>query len=82
MQDIVVKSIDEKRQGEAFSGDPSIENSFGKKFFIESYGCSMNFSDSEIVASILNSQGFGATKNEEEADLIFLNTCSSPPLSG
>ena len=76
MQYIVVKSIDEKRQGEAFSGDPSIENSFGKKFFIESYGCSMNFSDSEIVASILNSQGFGATKNEEEADLIFLNTCS------
>ena len=76
MQDIVVKSIDEKRQGEAFLGDPSIENSFGKKFFIESYGCSMNFSDSEIVASILNSQGFGATKNEEEADLIFLNTCS------
>jgi len=76
MQDIVVKSIDEKRQGEAFSGDQIIENTLGKKFFIESYGCSMNFSDSEIVASILNSQGFGATKNEEEADLIFLNTCS------
>ena len=76
MQDIVVKSIDEKRQGEAFSGDQTIENSLGKKFFIESYGCSMNFSDSEIVASILNSQGFGSTKNEEEADLIFLNTCS------
>lgn len=76
MHDFVDKSMNEFRQGEAFSGDPSIESSFDKKFFIESYGCSMNFSDSEIVASILNSQGFGATKNEEDADLIFLNTCS------
>lgn len=76
MHDFVDKSMNEFRQGEAFSGDPSIESSFDKKFYIESYGCSMNFSDSEIVASILNSQGFGATKNEEDADLIFLNTCS------
>jgi tRNA-2-methylthio-N6-dimethylallyladenosine synthase len=76
MLEIVKKTIDEKRQGEAFSGNPSMEKTIGKKFFIESYGCSMNFSDSEIIASILHAEGFGSTKNEEEADLIFLNTCS------
>src|SRR6476659_2078598 len=47
-----------------------------KKFFIESYGCAMNFADSEVVASILQSKGYGATKNCEDADLIFVNTCS------
>ncbi len=47
-----------------------------KKLFIESYGCAMNFSDSEIVASILSEQGFESTNNEEEADVIFLNTCA------
>lgn len=76
MLEIIKKTIDEKRQGEAFSGNPSMEKTIGKKFFIESYGCSMNFSDSEIIASILHAEGFGSTKNEEEADLIFLNTCS------
>jgi len=49
---------------------------FGKKFYIESYGCQMNFADSEIVASILQESGFGATRNYAEADLILLNTCS------
>lgn len=70
------KHTDEKRQGEAyapFAGDP---NQYNKKFYIESYGCQMNFSDSEIVASILNESGFGATRNFEEADLILINTCS------
>jgi hypothetical protein len=43
---------------------------------LESYGCQMNFSDSEIVASILNEQGYNTTLNQEEADLILLNTCS------
>ncbi|GAC1424779.1 MAG: tRNA (N6-isopentenyl adenosine(37)-C2)-methylthiotransferase MiaB [Flavisolibacter sp.] len=47
-----------------------------KLFYIESYGCQMNFSDSEIVASILAEEGFRATKEVEEADLILLNTCS------
>jgi len=47
-----------------------------KRLFIESYGCQMNFADSEVVASILNQEGFGATRNLEEADLIFINTCS------
>ncbi len=70
------KVHDETRQGEAyapFSNDP---NQYARKFYIESYGCQMNFSDSEIVASILNGAGFGATRNHEEADLVLLNTCS------
>lgn len=70
------KKHDEARQGEAFApfaGDP---NAYARRFYIESYGCQMNFSDSEIVASILHAQGFGATRNIVEADLILLNTCS------
>jgi len=70
------KIQDENRQGEAFApfaGDP---NQYIKRFYIESYGCAMNFSDSEIVASILNKEGFGATRIVEEADLVLLNTCS------
>ncbi len=47
-----------------------------RKVYIESYGCQMNFSDSEIVASILQKQGFDTTSNLEEADVVFLNTCS------
>ena len=77
MLDLATTKIhDEARQGEAYSPFASDPNQYKRKFFIESYGCAMNFSDSEIVASILNKEGFGATKNFEEADLIFLNTCS------
>ena len=77
MLDLVTdKTHDENRQGEAFAPFPSDPNQFRKLFYIESYGCAMNFADSEIVASILNNEGFGATKNVEEADLIFINTCS------
>lgn len=55
----------------------TLANSEGKrKLYIESYGCQMNFSDSEIVASIMAEQGFGTTDQCEEADLVFLNTCS------
>jgi tRNA-2-methylthio-N6-dimethylallyladenosine synthase len=69
------KVILEERQGEALKLDtPAIKS--GKKLFLESYGCQMNFSDSEIVASILYKEGFSTTENFEEADLIFLNTCS------
>jgi tRNA-2-methylthio-N6-dimethylallyladenosine synthase len=70
------KVHDEARQGEAFAPFTLDPNQFKRRFYIESYGCQMNFSDSEIVASILNEEGFGATRNVEEADLIFLNTCS------
>jgi tRNA-2-methylthio-N6-dimethylallyladenosine synthase len=53
------------------------EKKIGKKrLYIESYGCQMNFSDSEIVSSIMKKEGFDTTSNFEDADLIFLNTCS------
>ena len=70
------RTHDEARQGEAFA--PVVEDlrAYRKKFYIESYGCQMNFADSEIVASILNDKGFGATGNYQEADLVLLNTCS------
>ena len=64
------------RQGEAFAPFINDINQYKKKFYIESYGCQMNFSDSEIVASILQDEGFSATKNYADADLILLNTCS------
>ncbi len=70
------KVHDESRQGEAYAPFEMETNKYQKRFYIESYGCEMNFSDSEIVASILNEKGFGATRNFEEADLILLNTCS------
>lgn len=47
-----------------------------KKIYIETYGCQMNFSDSEIVASILNGQGYENTTDIGSADVIFINTCS------
>ena len=52
---------------------PSVQ---GRKLYLESYGCQMNFSDSEIVASIMGAGGFSTTQNEQEADVIFLNTCA------
>lgn len=67
---------DEARQGEAFAPFAEDPNQYDRHFYIESYGCQMNFADSEIVASILQEQGFGATRQIEKADLIFLNTCS------
>ena len=70
------KVQDETRQGEAFAPFLNDPNGYKKRFYIESYGCQMNFADSEIVASILNTEGYGATSNAEEADLIFINTCS------
>ena len=47
-----------------------------RKLYIESYGCQMNFSDSEIVMSIMLENGFDTTSTPEDADVIFLNTCS------
>ncbi|WP_299096360.1 tRNA (N6-isopentenyl adenosine(37)-C2)-methylthiotransferase MiaB [Winogradskyella sp.] len=68
------KIIDENKQGEALILDQKDGNK--KKLFIESYGCQMNFSDSEIVASILSNQGYNTTQNLEDADLVLVNTCS------
>ncbi len=76
MAEVLQKVVDEVRQGEAYAPFAEDPNKYQKKFYIESYGCAMNFSDSEIVASILQDEGFGATKNFEEANLILINTCS------
>lgn len=73
-----LKTIDESKQGSVlyheggeFSKTPGL-----KHFYIESYGCQMNFSDSEIVASILGEIGYAPTRNMEQSDLILVNTCS------
>ncbi len=74
--EVLTKSIDESKQGQALTKDILKDKPFDKHFYIESYGCSMNFSDSEIVASILSENGYGVTNDYFEADLILLNTCS------
>ncbi len=66
---------DESRQGEALLvSESNLPNT--KKLYIESYGCAMNFSDSEVVASILAKDGYTTTRNIDDADVIFVNTCS------
>ncbi len=74
----IKKEIDESKQGEVFFQEAELPGSAidQKHFYIESYGCQMNFSDSEIVASILSEVGFQPTRNMETADLIMINTCS------
>ena len=77
MQELLsTKLHDEMRQGEAFSIDTIDINLPLKNFYIESYGCAMNFADSEVVASILQKEGFGSVKEPALADLILINTCS------
>lgn len=73
---VTTKVIDEGVQGTAYAPFHEDPNQYAKRFYIESYGCQMNFSDSEIVASILAGEGYGATRNVAEADLVFINTCS------
>lgn len=68
------KVIDESKQGTSLAKADNKSNS--KKLYIESYGCQMNFSDSEIVASILHENGYNTTKELAEADLVLVNTCS------
>jgi tRNA-2-methylthio-N6-dimethylallyladenosine synthase len=74
MLEIESKVIDENIQGTALASEVNAQAD--KKFYIESYGCAMNFNDSEIIASILHGVGYGATKDIEEANLILINTCS------
>ncbi|OWY22406.1 tRNA (N6-isopentenyl adenosine(37)-C2)-methylthiotransferase MiaB [Sphingobacteriales bacterium UPWRP_1] len=78
LSELINKPLEESRQGEALAELPletaTIVN--GRHFYIESYGCQMNFNDSEIVASILATEGYSLTNNYENADLILLNTCS------
>ncbi|MBS3737495.1 tRNA (N6-isopentenyl adenosine(37)-C2)-methylthiotransferase MiaB [Mesohalobacter halotolerans] len=68
------KIIDETKQGETLVKSKDKRNT--KNLYIESYGCQMNFSDSEIVASILSENGYNTTQTLEDADLVLVNTCS------
>ena len=71
------KTIDETRQGEYLMLEAEVNsNKKQRKLLLESYGCQMNFSDSEIVASILAKEGFSTTRDPEEADVVLLNTCA------
>ena len=74
-----------EHNGESLHISPHTESSLSikdevvtksKKFYIESYGCQMNFADSEIVASILNEDGYKITEILEEASLVLVNTCA------
>lgn len=68
------KIFDESIQGKSLSLEKDLKNK--RNLYIESFGCAMNFSDSEIVASILATEGFNTTQELEEADLVLVNTCS------
>jgi tRNA-2-methylthio-N6-dimethylallyladenosine synthase len=74
------KVIDESRQGEATLIDADEQDNKlvigSKKLYVESYGCQMNFSDSEVVASIMAKNGYSTTRNIDEADVVLINTCS------
>ena len=76
----IIKDIDilEPEQANACEMKVTANENTGKKkkLYIESYGCQMNFSDSEIVASILKECDFDTTSKADDADVIFLNTCS------
>lgn len=80
MEELILdKTMDENRQGEVFK--PIHEGHDGhdgakKRFYIESYGCAMNFADSEVIASILQNEGYNATGQIDNADLVLVNTCS------
>lgn len=70
------KQILEGRQGEVLDSKQSEISSASKKLYIESYGCQMNFSDSEVVASIMSKKGYNTTRNIDDADVVLINTCS------
>src|SRR5450755_3798632 len=74
--DRLTRKQDETKQGESFFPVPLMDSGSARKFYIESYGCAMNFADSEVVASILQGSGFTGTGDFTEADLVLINTCS------
>ena len=76
LDNLTQKVIDKDRQGEVYTQESTNSVNGNRRFYIESYGCKMNFSDSEIVASILSAHNFSPTRNLEEADLLLINTCS------
>jgi tRNA-2-methylthio-N6-dimethylallyladenosine synthase len=80
MMEKLIEDIDvlgnESENCEVFQVSKDRNTGKARKLYIESYGCQMNFSDSEIVASILEKEGFDTTSEISQADVIFLNTCS------
>jgi tRNA-2-methylthio-N6-dimethylallyladenosine synthase len=76
IEDIRVLTVQDTESCEKVKISANQNTGKARKLYIESYGCQMNFSDSEIVASILQKDGFDTTSQIEEADLVFLNTCS------
>ena len=75
MRDLITdRIINEVQQGEAYFPLTQDAKAYEKRFYIESYGCQMNFADSEVVASILEKEGFGATAHETVADVILINS--------
>ncbi len=76
LEGITQKYHDESRQGEALMIENKVDKVASRKLYIESYGCQMNFADSEVVASIMLNNDFQTTNDFNEADVIFINTCS------
>lgn len=76
IEDISIIDGSEKMDTAEVKTTADVGKKKGKKLYIESYGCQMNFADSEIVTSILSKEGFGTTSTYSEADVILLNTCS------
>lgn len=77
MQDLKVLSPEEiKGLDEPRISPSQNQTDYSKKIYLESYGCQMNFADSEVVTSILMEQGYSTTSNIQEADTILLNTCA------
>lgn len=76
LEGITQKYHDESRQGEALMIENKVDKTASRKLYIESYGCQMNFADSEVVASIMLNNDFQTTNDFNEADVIFINTCS------
>ncbi len=75
-EDTSKEPLNEARQGEVLTQNIIDPINSTKKLYLESYGCQMNFSDSEVVASILAQDGYSTTRNITEADLVLINTCS------
>lgn len=76
IEDIGILTAERKEVCEVFQVSRDVNTGKPRKLYIESYGCQMNFSDSEIVASILSKAGFDTTSEVSQADVVFLNTCS------
>ncbi len=74
--EMLTNTHDESRQGEALCLENETDKTSAKKYYIETYGCAMNFNDSEIVAAILKDAGFANTTDYSAADLVLINTCS------